>query len=888
MSDSEDRGGRLAENAKSMTSRMSQPDAGYQDVSDVSSEVVGYSREESYSNLVFIREITHSDPPACFDNEWANPANGGTPVFFELRIAGKSGDVRRLSRRHAIVCDDLAQAIVVKAPVEEVTEPEQTGPSPSNVHDQLENEVLERNGDSNELSRKLKAEPAVRKRTEDALGKEKTFIEGTLDTLTDIIFVFDVDQRFLRWNKALRDVTGYADEEISSMKPTDFLSGGDVFKCVEAIATAVKDGHSESDASVVTKGGEHVPFEFVWDLLRDSEGSPPRICVVGRNISARKCTEKALRESEERYRAVFNNAALGINLADRDGLWIQVNEPLAKMLGYSKEELLGRSCFELTHPDDLEMSKARHEDLLQGRSESYQLQKRYLKKDGTVLWAELSVSAFYNERGDYEATIGVIADITERKQAEQALCESEEKYHSIVEYMGDAYFEVDLKGNIVFCNDSTCRAMGYTREELVGMNNRHYMDEATAKVVFNTFNRVYRTGKPATLSGWDYVRRDGTRRIVETQVALSRDAAGKPCGFRGYSRDVTERKEAEAALLESEAKYRTIIENIEEGYHEVDVDGNMVFCNDALCKILGYSRDELIGMNYRQYMDDGTAAQALSSYHSVYRTGRPVVVPGWKLITKDGRARIVDTSVSLIRNSDGKCSGFRGIVRDVTERERGRMQSLQAQKMEAIGSLAAGIAHDFNNILYAIIGFTELCLDDVPTDTELRSNLQAVLNSGYRARDLVNQILTFSRRSRQEKRVVNVVPIVKEAIKFLRASLPSTIEIRQIVDPELRPLVADPTEIHQIVMNLCTNAGHAMRETGGLLEITVEDVDEDESTARLDPELVPRLLPATDRKRHGNRYGCGDHSTELRALFHHQAEGRGHGVGFGGSPWDRK
>ena len=160
--------------------------------------------------------------------------------------------------------------------------------------------------------------------------------------------------------------------------------------------------------------------------------------------------------------------------------------------------------------------------------------------------------------------------------------------------------------------------------------------------------------------------------------------------------------------------------------------------------------------------------------------------------------------------------------------------------MEAIGTLAGGIAHDFNNILFAIIGFTELILEEVPDGSILRRNLDIVLSSAKRAKDLVSHILTFSRQSRQERGLISVVPIVKEGIKFLRASLPSTIEMRQFIDPESGSIVADPTQIHQILMNLGTNAGHAMRETGGVLEITLENVcGMDDQAASLAPEVVP-------------------------------------------------
>ncbi|MFC1836750.1 PAS domain S-box protein, partial [Thermodesulfobacteriota bacterium] len=596
-----------------------------------------------------------------------------------------------------------------------------------------------------------------------------------------------------------------------------------------------------------------------------------------REIAERKRSDEALRSSEEKYRQLVENASEAIIVA-QDGKLKIANPTCIDWTGRSEEELTSMPFTDLLHPDDRETVKKYHARRMEGAKDQVSCPVRILDKDGNVRLVDLSAGPI-----DWEgrpAALCLLTDITGRLRAEEALRKSEEKYRSIIDYMEDAYFEVDLAGNMVFFNDATCRILGYPRDELVGMNNRHFMDEATAKTAFRTFNRVFRTGESTTLSGWQVIRKDGTRRILETQISLIRDALDNPSGFRGFSRDVTATKKAEAALRESEAKYRAIIENIEEGYYEVDIAGNMRFCNDAMCKILGYSRDELIGMNNRKYMDESTSEQVFRTFNMVFKTGEPATVPGWRLITKEGGTKSIETSISLIRDSDGKPDGFRGIVRDVTERERVQMQSVQAQKMQAIGTLAGGIAHDFNNILQAIMGFTELSLEEVPEGSGLHSNLQIVLNGGERANDLVNQILTFSRQSRQERRPVEVVPIVKEGVKFLRASLPSTIEIRQVIEPELRSVVADPTEIHQILMNLCTNASHAMRRTGGVLEIDLENVSVDQRSFALDPQIEPGSYLRMTVSDTGTGMGADTIQRIFEPYFSTKEKGEGTGLGL--------
>jgi len=261
-------------------------------------------------------------------------------------------------------------------------------------------------------------------------------------------------------------------------------------------------------------------------------------------------------------------------------------------------------------------------------------------------------------------------EITERKRAEKALRKSEERYRSILENIQDGYFEVDLAGNFTFVNGVICKRLGYSREELIGMNNRQYTDEATAEKTYQLYNRVYRTGEPVRSFEEDIIRKDGTKEIYDLSVSLIRDSEGKPIGFRGISRDITDRKRAEEALRESEERYRTIIESIQEGYFEVDLAGNCTFANDARCQSLGYTKEELIGMNNRQFEDKENARKVYQAFNRVYRTGEPVRSFDEEVIRKDGTKVFSELSASLIRDSEGKPIGFRGISRDITERKR--------------------------------------------------------------------------------------------------------------------------------------------------------------------------------------------------------------------------
>jgi diguanylate cyclase (GGDEF)-like protein/PAS domain S-box-containing protein len=225
------------------------------------------------------------------------------------------------------------------------------------------------------------------------------------------------------------------------------------------------------------------------------------------------------------------------------------------------------------------------------------------------------------------------------------------------------------------------------------MNNRQYTDQKNSKKLFQTFNVVYRTGEPRNELDWEIIRADGSIRCLEASVSLRKDASGKPIGFRGIVRDVTERKRAEELLRQSEERYRTIIENIQDGYFENDLAGNMTFVNDVICKNLSYTKQELTGINYRQLMDKENARKLYERYSELYRTGQPIKPFDIEYIRKDGTKVNAEISVSLIRDTEGKPVGFRGISRDTTERK--RAEEALRQSEERFRQLAENIREVF-------------------------------------------------------------------------------------------------------------------------------------------------------------------------------------------------
>jgi len=286
------------------------------------------------------------------------------------------------------------------------------------------------------------------------------------------------------------------------------------------------------------------------------------------------------------------------------------------------------------------------------------------------------------------------------------------------------------------------------------------------------------------------------------------------------------------ALRESEERFRSLVETMSDWIWEVDQNFVYTYVSPKVRDLLGYKPEELLGKTVFDFMPQKAGRRMARKFSGNADSQKPFKAWEKQNLHKDGQLVAMETSGVPVFNASGRFCGYRGIDRDISgrkseEEENRRLehQLRQSQKMEAMGTLAGGIAHDFNNILFPIIGYAEMTLYEMPEDSLTRRNLKELLKAANRAKGLVRQILTFSRQTEQERKPLEMQPIIKEALKLIRASLPTTIEIRQSIATETGLVSIDPTQIHQVVMNLCTNAFHAMQEKGGVLGVTFEEVE---------------------------------------------------------------
>ena len=436
-------------------------------------------------------------------------------------------------------------------------------------------------------------------------------------------------------------------------------------------------------------------------------------------------------------------------------------------------------------------------------------------------------------------------EAVKRKKIEKALKESEERYRSLVDNIDFGVTMIDSDHNIVITNISQARMFNKPVHEFIGKKCFREYEKRENVCPHCPGVQAMSTGHTAHTET-EGIRDDGSRFSASINAFPILNEEGQPIGFIEIVEDVTERKKAEEALRESEERYRRIFENSIVGIFQSTPEGRFISVNHALAKMLGYSSpadliSSISDISKQYYVDPEDRHQ----YQQVLQKDGIVENIEFRAQRKNGSQIWVSNSTRAYFDQYGKVDSYEGIVVDITERKRVEDERLvleaqlhQAHKMEAIGTLAGGIAHDFNNILGIILGNAELAIDDIPTWNPSRMNLEEIKTASLRAKDVVRQLLSFARKTKLEKKPINIIPIVKESFNLLRSSIPTSIEIRLNTPKNIDTILADPTQINQVLINLCTNAEHAMPD-GGIIVVTLENIELDKDAAAQRPVLQP-------------------------------------------------
>ena len=464
----------------------------------------------------------------------------------------------------------------------------------------------------------------------------------------------------------------------------------------------------------------------------------------------------------------------------------------------------------------------------------------------------------------------------ENNRAEEAIRNSARQWRMTFDAVSDAILLLDENMRILRCNTAMRDFIERPFDDIIGQHCWRLVHGTTEPFKECPAMRARETLQKETLE-----LEAGDRWLQVSAEPILDKKSGNFSGAVHIISDITDRKKHEEALFESRERYRDLYENAPNAYFSVSaVDGSISGCNSRAEQLFGYDRATLMGMKVIDLYSDTSFDKPLAQQvFKRFKSGEQIRDVELQVKHKDGHPVWVSLSVNPIKDSEGRIVESRSVLIDISERKSLENQLRHAQKMESIGTLAGGIAHDFNNILSVIIGNAELAMDEVSKDHALYTELDEISRAGNRAKDLVKQILTFSRQTDEEFMPIKPYLLFKEALKLLHSILPATIEINQHIDPDSGMIMADPSQMHQVIMNLCTNSYQALSEEGGVLDVRLEAFE-------LPPEFAsryPDLSPGSYVRFTVSDTGCGMTPDVKGKIFdpYFTTKEKGRGTGLG-------
>jgi two-component system, cell cycle sensor histidine kinase and response regulator CckA len=649
----------------------------------------------------------------------------------------------------------------------------------------------------------------------------KNHFELILNRMSEGILEVTAGGRIVYANPVGISMIGIPEQKLLGTKFTDLLSEPDARKIED-----LKDDHRKQLKkkrldSLIELNGYLVTVNC---LALENDDKATSILILS-DVTEQTRVQTKLKESEQKYRVMIENTGTAVVIVEDDMTISAANSEMEKLTGYSKKKIEGKMKWTaLVCQEDLEKMKAYHTKRRETKErvpEEYEF--RLIDRDGCKKNIFLKTNIIPGTR----KSIGSLIDITSLKKSEDALKQNEEKYRSILENIAEGYFEVDLSGNFTFFNNSLSRIIGYPKDELMGMNNRGYTSPETAKKMYRVFNHVYTTGVPVKVEDFEVIRKNGDISVLELSTSLIRSSMGEPVGFRGVVRDVTGRKKAEEALLESESKFRTLFELTPQAIARTSLEtGKIEDINEKFCELFKVSREEIIGktpieLEFYSLENRQVFVDLLNETGEVQG-----MEMGFK--AKDGSHFKTLMFARLIQMSEQ--AYLITIFHDITAQKKLEAQLLQAQKMEAIGTLAGGIAHNFNNLLMGIQGYASLGLLDLEQNHHVYKKLQNIERLVQSGSKLTNQLLGYARGGKYEVRSMSLNQLVQD-IADTFGQTRKDIKVHQHLDDGLFGVEVDQGQMEQVLLNLFVNAADAM-PTGGDLFVQSQNATHEAMAAK--------------------------------------------------------
>jgi PAS domain S-box-containing protein len=745
------------------------------------------------------------------------------------------------------------------------------------------------------------------------LEQERQAIRNHFDYLVkfanDIILLLDQEGNLKEVNDRAAAAYGYSREELLQLNIRDLLPADELPMLIRCSREQLAGKGKIYERRHRRRDGSFFPVEVSVNLVQ-VDGKEYFQEII-RDISERRQAEAALRESEERFRLAFENANVGLTMVGLDGRHLQVNEALCRMLGYSREELLGMSVQDTAHPDDLDKSPGFIRKALAGEITSSIFEKRHLHKTGRVVWILVSSTLVRDAHSKPLYFISLVQDITAQRQAESDLA-----LHAV---RLQALLDLHLKAQ-----DPQQEIVDFVLEAALRITQSKYcwlgqVDEAESVMTINKWSKETMAQSavnaepihcPAVDAGlWEDIIRRRRVVLVNDYQATHEGKKGLPAGHVPIQRllavpvleggrvvagaavankpeDYTDDDvKALTSLLQqtwgiltrrqAEENFRTLVNSAPMGIFLVQ-DRKFRMVNPGFSKISGYAAEELIGRDSLSLVAPGYRAEVRSNAIRMLK-GQSVAPHEFPIITKSDDTKWVVETVSST-DYQGRRAVL-GYFLDITDHKNLEGQFFQAQKMEAVGRLAGGVAHDFNNMLNIILGYSEVMKMQLAKHDPLAVNVEEIIKAAQRSAALTQQLLAFSRKQIIEPQVLNLNRKIADMENMLRRLLGEDIDLALVLDPSLAAVKADPSQIDQIILNLAVNARDAMPR-GGKLTLETANVTLDEAYTRTHAYVIPGsyvMLAITDT---GHGMDAATQAKVFEPFFTTKEDGQGTGLGL--------
>jgi len=616
-------------------------------------------------------------------------------------------------------------------------------------------------------------------------------------------------------SKASLKETGYSRGEIIGRQVLEFIVPEHREKALAEIEKGFNgEDTAEVEIGIRAKDGSIRTILFSAGQVLLYEGDQlTGILFTGIDVTERKLAEEALRRSEERYRLVVENASEVIIVAQDEKLTF-ANPKAEELLGYSMEELTSVPFVKFIHSEDQKMVVERYRRRLEGKNVPEVYPFRIVTKNGEVKWVE--INAVRIEWEGKPATLNFLSDITERRLAEEALIESEREKQIILDSLSAFVLFHTTDMEIVWANRAAAESINMTADQLIGRHCYELWHKRNEPCEGCPVVRALEMGEKQV---GETTTPEGRKWIVRGYPV--RDHQGNLVGVVETVQDITERKRADEALRKSEKRYRQLVESVNDIIYRIDKNGRFTYVNPAAERIVKHSREELIGKNYLELIRPDYRERVRSFYRRQCERKTPITYLEFPVIDKRGEDVWIGQNVQLAIEGD-EIVGFQAVARNITERKRLEEEQMKVEKLESLGILAGGIAHDFNNLLMGIMGNISLAKVHIDPEAEAFRRLTDAEKASAQAKNLTQQLLTFSKGAAPIKKTVSTLDLIEDSADF--ALRGSNVKCEFSLPDDLWTVEADEGQVSQVIQNIVLNADQSMPE-GGTIRIGAENIE---------------------------------------------------------------